>query len=73
VTFIQRIDNRDIRRVLYDKVKKTTGSGYAVRQRSITVSEADVRVEPKSSEPLQNAQKRLEQLLTESFSKDKLK
>lgn len=66
VTFIRRNPDGSIQRVVYERLHKTD----KVRITPSKATEADVRAEPKSTEPLKNAPKKLEQFVYGFFGKE---
>jgi len=65
VTYIRRVQDGTLQRVIYDRVKNTKGPGDTIRLTTFGATEADVAAEPKSSEPMKNANKQRLQLLEE--------
>ncbi len=65
VTVILRTPNGTLQRVVYDRVKHPIAPGDTIRQTPFKATEADVRAEPKSSEPMKNAKKKIQQLIEE--------
>lgn len=65
VTVILRTPNGTLQRVVYDRVKHPEAPGDTIRQTPFKATEADVRAEPKSSEPMKNAKKKIQQLIEE--------